>query len=403
MRNSARVVIAGGGTGGTLVANLLARRGVAVTLVDATGWHTYQPSFLYLPFAGRVPRSQGPLSSRRVSTLLDGRVNVVVGTVTAIDPVARRVEIAEGVNLPYDWLVLATGTAYYPDEIPGYREAAHHFYSEDAALRLREALASFRGGDVVVGVTTIPYKCPPAPLEFTLLLDAYLRRRGIRERTRIRFLSPLPRAFSIEPVSEMVAPMMERRGIEIGTFFNTESVDPGARVVRSLEGEEVPYDLLVLLPPHGGVPAVRNSGLGDRSGWIPTDRHLMRVLGQERIYAVGDATDLPVSKSGVAAHFQAEAVAANILDEMAGRELSHAYTGRVLCFAETGLGRATLISFDYQHPPRPPVPNRVLHWGKLAFNVLYWYTVPQGRVPLRGVTKLGAGARPVEEEARVGH
>ncbi|MDI6893599.1 MAG: FAD-dependent oxidoreductase [Bacillota bacterium] len=398
-----RVVVVGGGTGGTLAANLLARRGVRVTLVDSTGWHTYQPNYLYLPFTDRVPTGGGPLFSRRVNGLLDGRVETVVGEVTGIDHRAGRVQVQKGGSLPYDWLVLAPGTAYYPDEIQGYREAAHHFYSQEAALCLREALASFRGGDVVVGVTTIPYKCPPAPLEFTLMLDAHLRRLGLREKTRIHFLSPLPRAFTIEQVSEMVAPIMEKRGIEIHTFFNTESVDPGARVVRSLEGDEVPYDLLVLIPPHGGVPAVRNSGLGDRSGWIPTDRHLLKVLGHERLYALGDATDLPVSKSGVAAHFQAEAVAGNILAEMAGRTPAHAYTGRVLCFAETGLGRATIISFDYQHPPRPPFPNRVLHWAKLAFNVLYWYTVPQGRVPLRGVAELEERRGSVGEEARVGH
>jgi len=402
LQSTDRVVVVGGGTGGTLVANLLARQGARVTLIDATGWHAYQPSYLYLPFLDRVPRSNGPLFSRPLRHLLDGRVQVVVGQVSGVDHRAGRVLVEKGASVPYDWLVLATGTTYYPDEIPGYRHAAHHFYSADAALLLREALASFRGGDVVVGVTTVPYKCPPAPLEFTLLLDAYLRRRGIREKTRIRFLSPLQRAFAIEPVSEMVTPIMENRGIQIDTFFNTESVDPEARVVRSLEGDEIPYDLLVLIPPHGGVRAVRDSGLGDRSGWIPTDRHLMKVVGHERMYALGDATDLPVSKSGVAAHFQAEAVAGNILDEMAGRACSHAYTGRVLCFAETGLGRATIISFDYQHPPRPPLPHPVLHWAKLAFNVLYWYTVPQGRVPLRGVVRLGARTRSVEEEAHIG-
>jgi len=398
-----RVVIVGGGTGGTLAANLLARRGVAVTLVDSTGWHTYQPMYLYLPFASRVPRTAGPLYSRRVKSLVDRRVELVVGEVTGIDHRAGRVQLDSGATLPYDWLVLATGTAYYPDDVPGYRQAAHHFYTQEAALRLREALASFRGGDVVVGVTTIPYKCPPAPLEFTLLLDAHLRRVGLREKTRIHFLSPLPRAFTIEQVSEMVTPILEKRGIQVHTFFNTESVDPEARVVRSLEGDEVPYDLLVLIPPHGGVQAVRASGLGDSSGWIPTDRHTLKVRGHERLYALGDATDLPVSKSGVAAHFQAEAVAENVLAEMAGRAPTHAYTGRVLCFAETGLGRATIISFDYQHPPRPPLPNRVLHWAKLAFNVLYWYTVPQGRVPLRGVAELHEQAGPVREEARVGN
>ncbi|HCI78108.1 MAG TPA: pyridine nucleotide-disulfide oxidoreductase, partial [Ktedonobacter sp.] len=201
----------------------------------------------------------------------------------------------------------------------------------------------FNGGRIVVAVGGIPYRCPPAPLEFTFLLDDWLRKRGLRERTEVQYLFPLPRVFTIESVADVVTPMLEARGIGYTVFFNAETVDTERKVIASMEGEEVPYDLLVLIPPHRGAKVIELSGLGDEQGWIPTDRNTLEVKEQQHIYAIGDATDLPVSKSGSAAHFQAKVVANRLIATIRGTALQGdegTYDGEVMCFLETGQNKA---------------------------------------------------------------
>jgi sulfide:quinone oxidoreductase len=377
---ASEIVILGGGVGGTLTANLLARqlgrRQARITLVDTTGQHVYQPGWLYVPFGGAPPEH----FERPERGLLNRRVSLVVGHAERIDRQARQVELADGARLPYDYLVLATGAVLAPEAVPGYAEAAHHFYDAAAALRLHAALREFRGGRIVVGVADIPYRCPPAPLEFTFLLDDYLRQHGLRERTEITYLSPINRVFTIESVAEFVAPMLEERGVQTELFFNTESIDPAARQVTSMEGTTVDYDLLVLIPPHRGAPVVVASGLGDAQGWLPTDRETLQSKADPRIYGIGDATDLPVSKSGSAAHFEAKVVAHRIADAVLGRANGARYDGEVMCFLETGRGQASQLVFNYHRPPQPPHPSRYYHWQKTVFNEAYWYLVPRGIV-----------------------
>jgi sulfide:quinone oxidoreductase len=220
-------------------------------------------------------------------------------------------------------------------------------------------------------------------VEFVFMLDQYLRRRGIRERSEITLLSPLNRAFTIESASKLVQPLMDQRGIKLETFFNVESVDPGAHAVMSLEGDKAEYDLLVLVPPHRGQEVIETSGLGDAGGWIPTDRATLQHLREERVFAIGDATNLPISKSGSTAHFEAPVVASRIASLIRGTAPKANYGGRVMCFLETGDGKATALRFDYEHPPVPPRPRRYWHTAKWLFNRLYWVTVPQGRIPDR--------------------
>jgi sulfide:quinone oxidoreductase len=259
----------------------------------------------------------------------------------------------------------------------------HHFYSTEGTLQLRQALQEFDGGRIVVAVGGIPYRCPPAPLEFTFLLEEWLHKRGLRQRTEIQYLFPLPRVFTIENVAEMVTPLLEERNIGYTTFFNAEAVDTERKVIASMEGEEVSYDLLVLIPPHRGARVIEESGLGDEQGWIPTDRNTLEVKGREHIYAIGDATDLPVSKSGSAAHFEAKVLAARLVAAVRGEELKGdegSYDGEVMCFLETGRNKATQLVFNYEHPPQPPRPGRYYHMEKQLFNRAYWYIVPHGLV-----------------------
>jgi sulfide:quinone oxidoreductase len=376
----AKIVVLGGGVAGTLTANLMAEdlKGDArVAVVDPSGMHHYQPGYLYLALG----KAQGRWLCRDERQLLRPNVDLVIDEATRIDVRAGTVQLSHGGTMDWDYLVFATGARLVPELVPGLREASYHFYSLEEAHRLREALRSFRGGRLHVGVAAMPYKCPPAPVEFVFMVEEQLRRRGLRGRSDVTLLSPLNRAFTIESASKVIQPIMEQRGIGLTTFFNVESVDASAGVVESLEGEKAEFDLLVLVPPHRGQTLVDASGLGDRSGWLPTDRATLQVGGHDRIFAIGDATDLPISKSGSTAHFEAPVVASRIASLVRGTAPKANYGGKVMCFLETGNRRATALRFDYEHPPTPPRPSRAWHVAKWIFNRAYWATVPKGRIP----------------------
>lgn len=383
-----RIVILGGGVGGTLTANLLVKKlakridrgDVSIAVVDQTGRHVYQPGFMYIAMGGE----QAENLERPERSLLDDRVQLVVGEVARVDEAARSVALKDGTVLIYDQLVLATGSRIVPEAIEHFNEEAHHFYTADAARKLREALDAFKGGRIVVAIAGMPYKCPPAPLEVTFLIESELRERNLRDKSDLHFCSPIGRAFTIESVSEMATPILAEKGIELHTFFNVEAIDPDRKVVQSLEGEELPYDLLILVPPHKGQQFLIDSGLAPApGGWLPTDRATLEVGGRPDVHALGDATDLPLSKAGSTAHFEAPVVAERVAAAIRGREPSgkHAdYEGKVMCFFEIGDGKGTLLQFDYAHPPKPPKPGRIWHLGKIVFNKTYWHTVPKGRV-----------------------
>jgi len=377
---TSEVLVLGGGVGGTIAANLIARQTAGrahVSVVDATGIHVYQPGFLYLA----VGQEHASSLQRAEAQLLRNDITLLVDRAVRVNPEARNVTLESGRVVGYDQLLLATGSRTVMEEVPG-GAGAHTFYSMVGAERLYQALAAFKQGTIVIGVAGIPYKCPPAPVEFAFLLDDYLRSRGIRGQSEIKLLSPLNRAFTIETTSKLVQPILAERGIELTGFFNVESVDPISNTVTSLEGETVGYDLLVLVPPHRGQKVIEDSGLGDERGWVPVDKNTLKHGKFESVWAIGDTTNIPISKSGSVAHYEATVAAAEIAAAALGEPApAHVYDGKVMCFLETGKGQATTSRFDYDHPPTSPAPARRWHWAKALFNKTYWHTVPQGRVP----------------------
>ena len=375
-----KVVILGGGVGGTIVANLLAKKlkpdEAEITLVDKTGKHVYQPGFVYVAFEHQKPRKL----VRDERKLLRKRVKLVLGEAVKIDAEAKKVRLADGTVLEYDRLVVALGARLTPDDLPGFNETAHHFYSLEGAVKLHEALERFPGGKVVVTVASVPYKCPPAPSEAACQLDYYFTKRGIREKVDIHFLSPLSRVFPLEPVNPVVEQVFARHHIRSTIFFNTESIDTEKRTVNSIEGESIPFDLLVMVPPHRGAQVVEASGLGDRGGWLPTDKFTLRTKAHPDIFALGDCTDVPVSKSGAAAHFQAKVIAESVVADLRGLPAEATYDGHVMCYCDAGYHKGISMSFDYEHPPVPP-PLGLKDWmGKRFLNRVYWMLVPTGRV-----------------------
>jgi sulfide:quinone oxidoreductase len=397
-----RVVVLGGGVGGTLAANLIARKlkreisaGQAkVTVVDASGSHAYQPGYMYIAMGQEKPEKL----VRPEKSLLDGNVELVIDRVAGIDAPGGTVSLASGVTIAFDQLVFALGSRILPEEMANFESQAHHFYTPAAAARLRRALDAFKGGRIVIGISGIPYKCPPAPLEVAFLIESELRDRGLRDKTEITFLSPINRAFTIESVSDMVTPIFADKGINLELLAGVSEIDAERKVVITDAFEEHPYDLLICVPPHKGSQVAIDSGLAPKSGWLPTDRTTLQVKKvakpapgtadediprYQNIYALGDATDLPLSKAGSTAHFEAPIVAERVAAAIQGRQpegKEATYTGKVMCFFEVGDGKGTLLQFDYNHPPRPPKPNQLWHIGKIMFNKTYWRTVPRGRV-----------------------
>ncbi|BDG62285.1 NAD(P)/FAD-dependent oxidoreductase [Caldinitratiruptor microaerophilus] len=370
-----RLLVIGAGTGGLMVANHVARAlereladgRVAITVLSDRDTYFYQPGLLYVPFDLMRPSEL----TRPVRSLLHRGIRFVHDRAERIDAAARRVQTRSGATLDYDFLVLATGSDVDVDSVPGLAAGGHWFYTLDGALRLREALRRFQGGRLVMAVG-LPHKCPVAPLEFTFMFDEWTRRRGIRDKTEIVYTFPINRAHSIEAVGIWAAEEFERRGIQLETFFNLEEVDPDAREVRSLEGTSFRYDLLVAIPPHKGDRVHKESGLGEQGNWLPTDRHTLNLKDHPEIFVVGDATNLPVSKAGSVAHFEAEVVAENLINLLTGEPPSHLYDGKVFCFLEAGLDKATFIQFDYDHPPVVAPPTQAVHWFKQTYNRVHW-------------------------------
>ncbi|WP_121258162.1 NAD(P)/FAD-dependent oxidoreductase [Nocardioides ferulae] len=391
------LVILGGGTAGTMIANKLraklGRHDWAITVVDRDDAHHYQPGYLFIPF-GTYTRDQVVRS--RHAFLPDG-VELVLAEVDRVDPDAHQVHLEDGRTLAYDQLVIASGTTPRPDQTPGVMEEEWHrsifeFYTLEGAEALRDALDGFDRGRLVVHITEMPIKCPVAPLEFTFLADAWLRARGLRDRVEIVYVTPLDGAFTKPVAAEHLGGMLEERKVHVETDFMVESVDPERKVLVSYDEREVPFDLLVTVPLNMGADFVARSGLGDELNFVPVDKHTLLSKKYDDIFAVGDASDIPTSKAGSVAHFATEVFVGNFLEHIAGRPMTGSFDGHANCFVESGDDKALLIDFNYDTEPLPgkyPLPGvgpmdllketRANHAGKLAFRWIYWNVLLPGR------------------------
>ncbi|MBM4181339.1 MAG: NAD(P)/FAD-dependent oxidoreductase [Betaproteobacteria bacterium] len=372
-----RIVVVGGGTGGTIVANNLSRRlvgeirarKVRLTLLSASDKHMYQPGLLYVAFGQMSPDQL----YREQASLLESNIDFHVDPVVEFKLDENRVRTQSGKVHEYDVLVIATGSRIVPELVPGMREGAETFYSEAGAVKMFKRLREFEGGNVAV-VVGVPHKCPIAPVEVIFSLHDYFKARGIRDKVHIKYHYPIGRIHTIENVAKWAKPEFDRMGIEYETLFNVKEIDPVNRVVRSEEDTETHYDLLIAIPPHRGMEVVEKNGLGE-GGWIPTDRYKLTMNGHDNVYVLGDTTNLPVSKTGSAAHFEAEVVAENIASIVKIGAPVRDYDGKVYCFIEAGHDRATYAMFNYQIPPDLKPASKPMHWFKMAYNQMYWTSV----------------------------
>jgi len=386
-----KLLVLGAGTGGSLIANILAKKlpqkEWRITVMDKAREHHYQPGYLFLPF--KLYGYEGRDSvARPIRRPLGRALEFVSADVRLIDHAARKVRTSAGV-FDYDWLVLAMGCRIAPEETEGLKEAlgknAHTFYGLDEALNFQSTLENFREGKLVVNVADMPVKCPVAPIEFAFLADYFFRKKGIRERVRIEYATPLAGAFTKPVASRVLGELMRERGITVTPNFQLSSVDGEAKTIESFAGGKIEYDLLCSVPVNLGPRAIEDSGLGDGACYAVTDDHNLKSKKAERIYAIGDATNLRTSKAGSVTHFEAEIAARNVLLEIAGKEPRPEFDGHTNCFVETGDHRAFLIDFNYEVEPVHgtfPFPGvgpmsllkntLINHAGKIAFGWVYW-------------------------------
>lgn len=392
-----KVVILGAGTGGSIIANRLRkesrRHGLKFTIsvIDPEPQHLYQPGLLFLPF-GQTTLAKILKPKRR---FIHKSIPVIEKPVASLDTTAKAVTLGDGSVVNYDILIIATGAKVAPEETEGltgegWYKNRFDFYTLDGARRLQQALANFSGGHLVVNIVDMPIKCPVAPLEFAFLADAYFQKRGIRDKVRISYVTPLDAAFTKPVAAAAFKDILDQKQIELITEFNTGRVE-GNQII-SWDERTVDFDLLVSIPLHNGADFVKNSDIGDDLGFVRVDNHTLQNEKHPEIFALGDATAVPASKAGSVTHFESETVADNVVRYAKKQQLLKDFDGHSNCFIETGNSRATLIDFSYEVEPLPGKfpyagigPLRLLkqtrmnHWGKLAFRLIYWYILLPAR------------------------
>ena len=305
------LLILGAGTAGTIMAahlrKKLSKQEWTVRLVDRARDHYYQPGYLFMPFG----IYSGNEVRRPMKCTVPRGVDYHDADVDRIDAESNRVHLKGGAEIPYDILIIATGVHPAPDQVEGmvngdWRKNVHEFYTYEGAQALTERMKSWQGGRLVVHICEMPIKCPVAPLEFCFLADAWLQEKGLRDKTEITYVTPMSGAFTKPVASGILSRLLEEKRISVVHDFAIARVDAEKKAIVSWDEKEVPYDLLVTVPPNMGAEMIERSSLGDELNYVPTDKHTLQSKAHANIFVIGDATDCPTSKAGSVAHFEAE-------------------------------------------------------------------------------------------------
>ena len=391
-----KLLVLGAGTAGTIMANkmrkLLPEEEWKITIVDQEETHYYQPGFLFIPFG--IYGCQDVVKPRR--DFIPPGVEFILSPIEIIESDKKRVRLSSGVQLSYDLLIIATGASIRPSETEGLSDGGWHrnifdYYTLEGACGLAKFLRHWKGGRLVLNVAEMPIKCPVAPLEFLFLADWFFHQRGIRDEVELEYVTPLDGAFTRPRASAILGDILERKNIKVTTDFGLAEVDPKKNTISSYDEQSVGYDLLVTIPTNMGAEVIERSGMGDELNFIPTDKHTLRSKEHEDIFVIGDATNLPASKAGSVAHFEADVLADNLLRVIDGLQPEPVFDGHANCFIESGFGKGILIDFNYDVEPLPgkfPLPGigpfslleetRMNHWGKMTFRWVYWNLLLRG-------------------------
>ncbi len=389
------LVILGAGTSGTMMANhlisKLSKKDWKITIVDQFKTHYYQPGFLFLPFDTYTEDQVKKVGKK----FIPKGVNYIQKKIDKILSEDNKV-VLEDETLDYDLLIIATGSKIAPEETEGllgplWKKDIFDFYTFEGALALRNKFREWEGGKLVVHLTEMPIKCPVAPLEFAFLADSFFTKNGMRDKVEITYVTPLSGAFTKPTCSKSLSYLLSEKGIHMESDFAIERVDNETKEIVDYGESKIPFDLLVTVPTNMGDALIERSGLGDDLNFVPTHKHTLQSVAHENIFVIGDATNVPASKAGSVAHFQAETLTDNILLYIQGYKLKEEFDGHANCFIETGHNKALLIDFNYNTEPVHGTfpfakigPLKLLkesifnHWGKLAFRWIYWNMLLKG-------------------------
>ncbi len=379
-----KVVVLGGGIGGVVAANRLRRllpREHQVVVIDRLPLQPFPPAFTWVMLGySRPTQIVADLRSLRRRG-----IEVLIDEVVAIDLERRRLLMTQG-EQEFDYLILSPGAEYGTGEIPGLA-GAWTFYHLDGAAALQVELAQIKEGRIVILVPSVPYKCPAAPYEAALLIDAHYRRQGIREEVEIHIFTPEPQPLPVAgpEAGTALAQILASRDISFFPRMQVKAVDQEAKTISFADGSQASFHLLIAIPVHSAPRVIREAGLIGPSGWIEVDPATM-ATSWEGIYAIGDVTyiplanGLPLPKAGVFAHGQAEVVARNLAAQLEGRSPAWTFGGQGQCFLETGFRRAALAQGDFYAHPAPRVklrsPSPFWYWAKRGFAwwwLRHWY------------------------------
>ncbi len=410
-----KLVILGAGTAGTMVANHLSKHlkksDWQITIIDKDDDHLYQPGLLLLPFG--VYKKDQLIKPRKRQ--VNERVNFIFSEIEKIEADNNKVILKNSEEIEYDYLIVATGTTPRPDQTPGlddpaiWYRSAFDFYTLEGSVALQKALENFPGGKMVVHITELPLKCPVAPLEFAFLADSYFKKRGIRDKVQIHYVTPLEGAFTKPVCSKTLGYLLEERDIQLETDYVIERVDPETKTMYSMDEREIKFDLLVTVPLNMGADFIGASGLGDELNYLPVDKETFLSTDYNNIFALGDASNIPASKAGSVAHFAVEVFAENFVNYVNNLPMEKKFDGHANCFIESGNGKGLLIDFNYTTEPLPgkfplpvvgPMPllkeSHINHLGKLAFRWIYWNMLLPGRKLPISTSMQMAGKKKVE-------
>jgi len=360
------IVVLGAGTGGLVAANLLAHKGYRVTLVERSDTHLFQPGMLWIAFRGHNPSRY----LRPVEELVDPSVNLVRGTVEAVNLHDRTVKLVDGRTLEYDRLIVALGVSLDWEAIEGLPEAREKygdFYSgAGQAERLWESFSRMREGTLLVAVSDPLYKCPPAPHKAAFLASLTVMEKGLQGKVRVALAVPYSHAYPATSFSPLVEEKLEEAGVEVYTFFTLDRIDVEAGKAYSLEGEEVEFNVAAVIPPNRGPAITIEPGEAvDEDGFIKVDKETLEISGYDDAYAIGDCNNAPTSKSGVTAHLEAEVV----VDRIEGWDAR--FNGRTNCPVVTD-GEASFVITDYAHQAVPVRFTRFKRLLEELFIEAYW-------------------------------
>jgi len=393
-----KIVVLGSGAGGTMVGVKLRKelsdREWQITIIDNDEMHHYQPGWLFIPFG--IYTAGDCMKPKR--EFIPKNINFVFDEVVGVNPDKRRVEGKKG-KYDYDWLVIATGCRPVPEELEGLEEwkpdptaNEHTFFTLEGAVALQKKMKYFKSGKLIFNIAEMPHKCPVVPMEFIFMADWFFVKKGVRDNVEIEFVTPNTGIFTKPIATKVMSATAEEKNIKVTANYDIAEVNTQEKTIESARGEKISYDLFVSTMPNLGADYIEDSNLGDGMGYVFTDHHTLRAEKFDNIYVVGDATNVPTSKAGSVAHYEAEIIVENMILEIDGQEPKPSFDGHSTCFIVSGHEKAYLFDFNYKTEPLPgkfPFPgigpfdlvgeSYMNYWGKMMFKWVYWNLLLTGQ------------------------